>query len=105
MSDTPQANGSAQAVPPPQAAHPPFPAVRLLYAIGFSVVAWFVFWIALLLALLQFVMIGINGRINEELRHFCANLVQYLVELLAYITFMRDEQPFPMGPFPNHRPA
>jgi len=104
MSDTPQANGGAQAVPPTQAAHPPFPAVRLLYAIGFSVVAWFVFWIGLLLALVQFVMIGINGRMNEELRHFCANLVQYLWELVAYITFVRDEQPFPLGPFPS-RPA
>jgi hypothetical protein len=104
MSDTPQANGGAQAVPPAQETHPPFPAVRLLYAIGFSVVAWFVFWIALLLALLQFAMTGINGRINEELRHFCANLVQYLGELVAYITFVRNEQPFPIGPFPS-RPA
>lgn len=105
MSDTPQANGNTQAVPPAQAAHPPFPAVRLLYAIGFSIVAWFVFWIALLLALLQFVMIGINGRANEELRHLCRNLVQYLWELLGYIIFVRDEQPFPIGPFPSHPAA
>ena len=104
MSDTPQTNGGAQTAPPLQEARPPFPAVRLLYAIGFSVVAWFVFWIALLLGLLQFVMIGINGRANEELRHFSANLVQYLWDLLAFITFVRDEQPFPIGHFPS-RPA
>ena len=104
MSDTPQANGGAQTVPPAQEAHPPFPGVRLLYAIGFSVVAWFVFWIVLLLGLLQFVIIGINGRANEELRHFSVNLVQYLWELLAFITFVRDEQPFPIGHFPS-RPA
>lgn len=103
MSDTPQANG-AQAVPPPHEAHPPFPAVRLLYAIGFSILAWFVFWTIPLLALIQFVMIGVNGRVNEELRHFCANLVQYLWELLTFITFVRDEQPFPIGHFPS-RPA
>jgi hypothetical protein len=29
------------------------------------------------------------------------NLVQYLWELVAYILFVRDEQPFPIGPFPS----
>jgi hypothetical protein len=95
----------AQAVPPPQAAHPPFPAVRLLYAFAYSIVAWFVFWIILLLALVQFITIAVNGKINEELRHFSINLVQYLWELLAFITLVRDDQPFPIGPFPKHSPA
>lgn len=93
-----------QAVPPPQAAKPPFPAVRLLYAFAYSILAWFTFWIVLLLALIQFVTILVNGKINEELRHFSVNLVQYLWELLAFITFVRDDQPFPIGPFPK-RPA
>ena len=87
---------------PPREAHPPFPAVRLLYAFAFSIVAWFVFWITLLLALVQFIVLALNGRVNEELRHFTVNLVQYLWELLAYITFVRDEQPFPIGPFPKY---
>ncbi len=91
-----------QSVPPPGAVHrPPFPAVRLLYAIGFAVVAWFVFWITMILALIQFVVVAINGKINEELRDFTICLVQYLWELLAFITFVRDEQPFPIGPFPK----
>src|SRR5437764_169075 len=105
MSDSPSATGGAQAVPPPQAAHPPFPAARLLYAIAYSFAAWFVFWLILLLALVQFVLLAINGRLNEELRHFSVNLVQYLWELLAFITFVRDDQPFPIGRFPNRQPA
>jgi hypothetical protein len=48
------------------------------------------------------VVIAINGRGNDELKHFCLVLVQYLWELLAFITFVRDEQPFPLGPFPKH---
>ena len=92
---------ASAAVPPTQAAHPPFPAVRLLYAFAYAIVAWFVFWIVLLLALVQFVTIGVSGKINEELRHFSINLVQYLWELLAFITFVRDDQPFPIGPFPK----
>ena len=104
MTDTHPANGGAQAQQP-QGAHPPFPAVRLLYAIGFAVLAWFVFWITLLLALIQFVHLAVSGRVNEELRNFCVNLVQYLWELLAYITFVRDDQPFPIGRFPNRQTA
>lgn len=81
--------------------HPPFPAVRLLYAFVFAVVAWFVFWIALLVGLVQFILVAIEGRANEELKSFSAGLVQYLWELLAFITFVRDDQPFPFGPFPR----
>jgi hypothetical protein len=105
MAENDAATSGAQTIPPVQAAHPPFPAVRLLYAFAYGVVAWLVFWIVLLLALVQFVTIGVSGKINEELRHFSINLVQYLWELLAFITFVRDDQPFPIGPFPKHTPS
>jgi Domain of unknown function (DUF4389) len=94
MSDASQGSG-------PQAARMPFPAVRLLYAIGFAVVAWFVFWIVLLLALMQFVMVALQGRVNDEVKTLSLNLIQYLWELLAFVAFARDEQPFPIGPFPQ----
>jgi Domain of unknown function (DUF4389) len=79
----------------------PFPAVRLFYAIGFGIVAWFVFWLVVVVALAQFVVVAINGKVNDELKNFSASLVQYLWELLAFITFVRDTQPFPIGPFPK----
>ena len=105
MSDVPPggvpSNGGAQAVPPPRAEHPPFPIARLLYAFGFAIIAWFVFWGVLLLAAVQFIVVLINGEQNAELRNFSLSLVQYLWELLAYITFVRDDQPFPLGPFPK----
>lgn len=101
MADIHPANGPAETVPPAHEAHPPFPGVRLVYALAFAIVAWFVFWIVLLLGLVQFVMLALSGRINEELRRFCVNLVQYLWELVSYITFVRDDQPFPIGQFPR----
>jgi Domain of unknown function (DUF4389) len=101
--DGPPAGGTpppgGQSAPPP---HPPFPAARLVYAIGYGIIAWFVIHVVFLLAVIQFVVIAINGRGNDELKHFCLVLVQYLWELLAFITFVRDEQPFPLGPFPKH---
>ncbi|MGN6517246.1 MAG: DUF4389 domain-containing protein [Rhizomicrobium sp.] len=102
MTDNHPANGADAVRPPPQASHPPFPAVRLLYAIGFAILGWFVLWILFAIGIVQFVVLAINGKVNDELKAFSVNLVQYLWELLAFITFVRDEQPFPIGPFPRH---
>ena len=88
-------------VPAPTVTRPPFPVMRLLYAVGYAVLAWFVFWAILFLGLLQFVVILVEAKANQELKGFIFNLVQYLWELLAYIAFIRDEQPFPVGPFPK----
>ncbi|MGA7676086.1 MAG: DUF4389 domain-containing protein [Rhizomicrobium sp.] len=101
MTDAPTGNGSDARI----AVRPPFPAVRLLYAIGFAVVAWCVFWVVMLLAVFQFVVVGVKGKLNDELKSLSLNLVQYLWELLAFITFVRDEQPFPFGPFPHANAA
>lgn len=101
MSDTPNANGT----PPSQAVvphHPPFPVARLFYSVFYGFIAWFVLHIIFVLAAVQFVMHLINGRPNEEVKSFVNTLLQYEWELLAYITFVRDEQPFPLGPFPKH---
>ncbi len=93
MTDVPTDNG--------RASRPAFPALRLLYAIGFAVAAWVVFWVVVVLAAVQFVLVGTSGKLNDEVKNLSLNLVQYLWELLAFITFIRDEQPFPIGPFPH----
>ena len=91
-------------IPPPVAIprHPPFPVARVLFAFGFSVIAWFVLHVLFFLALVQVVMIAINGHTNDELKRFCASLIRYESELFAYITFASDVQPFPMSAFPKH---
>jgi hypothetical protein len=93
--------GSGPPPPPPPPPRPPYPWVRLLYAIGFSFVAWAVFWIILLLALAHYITIAITGRANEELRMMSLRAIHYLKELLGFITGAMDEKPFPLGPFPR----
>jgi hypothetical protein len=92
---------SGSATPQQIATHPPFPGVRLLWSIGFGVLAWIVFWVLVVLGVVQFVLLAVNGQVNDELKRFSRNLVQYLFELLAYVLMLRDEQPFPIGPFPS----
>jgi hypothetical protein len=94
-------NGDAADSKPAAPARTPFPIVRLLYAFAFGILAWLAFCLTVTLALVQFVVVAVTGRVNDELKAFSLSLVQYLWELLAFITFVRDEQPFPIGPFPK----
>lgn len=99
MTEVPPNGAGAQTLPVVTRA--PFPAARLFYAIGFAIVAWVVLWVAMVVGAVQFVVVAINGRVNDELKGFSLSLVQYLWELLAFVTFVRDERPFPFGPFPK----
>ena len=102
MSDTPNGNGAAGTIPPQSLpAHPPFPVVRLLWSIGFGFLAWLVFWIVIVLGVIQFVVVAANGAPNDEIKTFSRSLILYMSELLGYITFLSDAQPFPLGPFPK----
>lgn len=96
MTDVPP-NGT-QTLPAP---HRPFPLERLLFAVGFACLAWLVLWVLIVVGVVQFVVFAINGHSNDELKNFSRNLVQYLLELLGYVTFVRDDRPFPFGPFPH----
>lgn len=80
----------------------PFPMTRMLYALLFAVVAWFVFWIALFLGLAQWVVTAVSGDPDDQLKHWSRNLNQYLWEVLSFIVFAREDKPFPFGsPFPR----
>ena len=92
---------TAEDVRPP-AAHTPFSGTRLLYSLLFAVIAWFAFWVVLILAAVQLVAVLLNNRVSAELRRTSLNVIQYLWELLAYVSFVSDEQPFPVGPFPSY---
>lgn len=74
---------------------------RLLYMLGFSFLAYLAFWAILLLSALQFIFVALNKDKNSELAGFTRNLLLYLGEALGFIAFMRDERPFPFGPFPK----
>jgi hypothetical protein len=98
MTDSHSANGVAVV---PTAARTPFPFVRFLYAVGFAILAWLAFWFLIILGMVQFAVLLVTGRANEELKRFNLNLLQYLWEAFAFILFIRDDQPFPIGPFPK----
>ncbi len=91
--------------PPPSAPveilREPFPVARLLYAVLFAVIASCVFWVVIVLAVLQFVTVAINGEKNDELAQFSKRTSRYMQEMCDYIMLAQDERPFPLGPFPK----
>jgi len=96
MSDAPSGSAASPDNPQPASAsipqRPPFPLVRLFYSVGYGFIAWFVLHIVFVLAVVQFVVIALNGRANEELKHFSLTLVQYLWELLATNNRFRSDR-------------
>ena len=99
MTDNQTTSGAPGA--PAQPAREAFPIERLLFSIGFAAVAWFVFWIVVLLAILQFVATAIAGHVNDELKGISRSVVAYLTQLVSYISLVSDERPFPLGSFPK----
>jgi len=109
--DHADAQGGEQGTTSSASGRPHFPWERLFYALGLGIVAWCVFWLLIALAVVQFVLLllqaltpSVTGHPSEELKRFNLRMLQYLLELLAYITFVRDTLPFPFSPFPAAPP-
>ncbi len=54
-----------------------------------------------LVAIFQFLMALITGRVNEALQQFGANLTQYAYQIFQYVTFNSEAQPFPFSDWPD----
>jgi len=74
---------------------------RLIYMLVFWLLGYVAFCLSIFLAAVQLILLAVNKQKNEELRGFSASLVRYVWECLAYITFTREEKPFPFGKFPS----
>ena len=74
---------------------------RLLFMLAYWFLGNIAFSLAILLGFVQFVVLLVSGEQNQELKRFNRNLVQYIWHCLAYVSFMREDKPFPLGPFPS----
>lgn len=74
---------------------------RGCYMLGFCFLAYFTFWVLLIMAVIQLIVVAIDKKTSSDLKNFSRNLVQYLFELMAFIGFASDERPFPFGTFPS----
>lgn len=74
---------------------------RLLYMILFAVIFNIAELVILVIVVVQFLFKLFTGKINDELRRLGDTLGAYLHEIVAYLTYHREERPYPFGPWPE----
>lgn len=60
--------------------------------------------VAAAVVVFQFLSTLFAGRRNERLLAFGRQLASFNYEILMYLTFNRDERPWPFGPWPEGEP-
>lgn len=74
---------------------------RFLYMLAFWFLGNIAFSLSILMGAVQLAVILVTGKRNEELRNFSRNLIQYVWQCLAFVTFATEEKPFPLSSFPK----
>ena len=74
---------------------------RVLYMVGYAVAAYFTFFVLIALTIVQLIVILVARDANDDLKTFSQNLATYLAECMSFVTYGREEKPFPFGPFPK----
>ena len=75
--------------------------LRLLFMVLFFALWSITRLVVLAVVILQIVFLLLSGARNERLAGFGASLAVYSFELVAYLTFASEEQPFPFSDWPD----
>lgn len=73
----------------------------VLFSVIYSTAGMVLTWVVLF----QFASLLISGSTNSRLLAFARQLSAYLYQILLYVSFNRDEQPWPFDAWPNSEPA
>jgi len=77
--------------------------LRLLYMVLFSILYWAAEAILGVVIVFQFLFLLITGNKNDKVLAFGAQLSTYAYQIFRYLTFNSEEQPFPLGEWPNDK--
>ncbi|MBH97240.1 MAG: hypothetical protein CMM56_02180 [Rhodospirillaceae bacterium] len=75
--------------------------LRLLFMVLFFAI-WSVSRVVVIAVMvLQFIMMLVSGKTNNRLTRFGQSLATYSYQLVAYLVFVTDKQPFPFDEWPG----
>ncbi len=74
--------------------------LRLFFMGGFSIVAYLVAFLVMLMAVVQAVHGFIVGKPNERLLQFSAGVNQYIYQIAGFLTYNSDIKPYPFSDWP-----
>ncbi len=75
--------------------------LRALYMVFFAIVSVIVRAVITLLAFVQFIAILLTGHANEPLLQLGNNLSVYAYQIIRFVTFNTEMQPFPFSSWPD----
>ncbi len=76
--------------------------VRALFMVLFAVAFYVIVQLLVgALAIVQFLIVLISGRANKQLLRFGSDLSAYVYQILRFLTFNTEAQPFPFSDWPN----
>lgn len=75
--------------------------MRIVYVILFCIIFSFMDILLAFIALLQSVIAVVSGQPNEALKDFGARLGIYLKQIAEFVSFEKDEMPFPFSDWPE----
>ncbi|BCW89804.1 hypothetical protein sos41_29720 [Alphaproteobacteria bacterium SO-S41] len=81
-----------------------YPFKRLLFSVLFLGLLWLSLWAIFFIAVAQFVLRIFDADASDDLRAFGGRLGRYMGEMAAYVSFAREEAPFPFARFPDAKP-
>ena len=75
--------------------------LRALYMVFFAIVSVIARAVISLLAFVQFIAILLTGHANEPLLQLGNNLSVYVYQIIRFVTFNTEMQPFPFSAWPD----
>jgi len=68
---------------------------RILYMVLFGVILYLVMMVLCVVVVVQAIFALLTGKPNTEIRRFSADLVRYLREIAAFLTYTDEAKPYP----------
>lgn len=68
---------------------------RILLTVLFALIGWLSLWVFGVVVLVQFGFLLITGSLNKNLKAFNAELGDYLSDIIKFVSFQKEEKPFP----------
>ncbi|MFT6915374.1 MAG: hypothetical protein ACJAWL_001679 [Motiliproteus sp.] len=75
--------------------------IRGLWMLIFVICLWFARFVLLAIVLFQFLNVLFSGSTNQKLRHLGLSLSTYQFEIMRYLTYNSEDQPYPIGDWPS----
>lgn len=78
--------------------------LRLVFIILFAIAITISAVVLTVAVIIQFLTKLLTGKINEQVAAFGQNLSTYVYHVIRFLTFARDEMPWPFAPWPDGPP-